>query len=60
MDLTRVKEIISECGTKENCLIPILQKVQDEYRYLPEEAMALIAEKLGISPATVFGVATFY
>ena len=60
IDLTRVKEIISECGTKENCLIPILQKVQDEYRYLPEEAMALIAEKLGISPATVFGVATFY
>ncbi|HML73459.1 MAG TPA: NADH-quinone oxidoreductase subunit NuoE [Anaerohalosphaeraceae bacterium] len=41
-------------------LIPILQEVQKEYRYLPEEVMAFIATSLGISPAKVYGVASFY
>jgi NADH-quinone oxidoreductase subunit E len=41
-------------------LVPILQAVQEEYRYLPEEVMTLVATSLGISPARVFGVATFY
>ena len=41
-------------------LIPILQQVQDVYRYLPEDVMRHIAGKLNISPAKVFGVATFF
>ncbi len=41
-------------------LIPILQQVQDLYRYLPEDVMRHIADKLEISPAKVFGVATFF
>lgn len=41
-------------------LIPILQAVQEEYRYLPEEIMTYVATALDISPAQVFGVATFY
>lgn len=53
-------EIIEECGTKESALIPILQRVQDEYRYLPQEILAFIATALDVPPATVFGVATFY
>ncbi|MCE5313931.1 MAG: NADH-quinone oxidoreductase subunit NuoE [Armatimonadota bacterium] len=56
----RVLQIIEECGTKESALIPILQKVQDEYRYLPQEILAFIATALDVPPATVFGVATFY
>lgn len=56
----RVLDIIEECGTKESSLIPILQKVQDEYRYLPQEILAFIATALDVPPATVFGVATFY
>jgi NADH-quinone oxidoreductase subunit E len=41
-------------------LIPILQAVQDEYRYLPEEVLNYVATALNIPPARVFGVATFY
>jgi len=41
-------------------LIPILQAVQEEYRYLPEEVMSFIATSLDLSPARVYGVATFY
>jgi NADH-quinone oxidoreductase subunit E len=41
-------------------LIPILQEVQAAYRYLPEEVLTLVATSLGLPPARVFGVATFY
>jgi NADH-quinone oxidoreductase subunit E len=41
-------------------LIPILQAVQEEYRYLPEEVLTYVATVLGLPPASVFGVATFY
>jgi NADH:ubiquinone oxidoreductase subunit E len=41
-------------------LIPILHAVQEEYRYLPEAVMMYVANALGISPARVYGVATFY
>lgn len=41
-------------------LIAILQAVQEEYRYLPEEVMTFVATALEIPPARVYGVATFY
>lgn len=41
-------------------LIPVLQELQDEFRYLPKECLTTVAHALGISPATVYGVATFY
>ena len=37
-----------------------MQDVQEQYRYLPQEALCYIAEKLGMSEAKVYGVATFY
>jgi len=56
----RVDQIISEQTAMGNSLISILQAVQNEYRYLPEEILAYIATALDMSPAEVFGVATFY
>ncbi len=41
-------------------LIPILQEVQEEYRYLPEQVLTFVATSLGLAPARVYGVATFY
>jgi NADH-quinone oxidoreductase subunit E len=41
-------------------LIPILQAVQEEYRYLPEEILHYVATALDMPPARVYGVATFY
>ena len=53
--------IIEKNGGKKSNLIAILQNVQEVYRYLPEDALTYIGEKIdGLSPATVFGVATFY
>lgn len=56
----KVWEILDRHGHNPAKLIPILQEVQNEYRYLPEEVLTYIATSLGIPPARVYGVATFY
>lgn len=61
IDFGKVNAIIQNCGAKKANLIAILQKVQEEFRYLPEDVMTYIGTKIeGLSPATVYGVATFY
>lgn len=61
IDTGKLDEIIQSYGAKKSYLIAMLQKVQEIYKYLPEEAMTYIGSKVeGLSPATVFGVATFY
>lgn len=61
IDTSRLDEIINSYECKKSNLIAILQKVQEVYRYLPEDAMIYIGTKIeGLSPATVYGVATFY
>jgi NADH-quinone oxidoreductase subunit E len=56
----KVCEILERHGRDPNRLIPILQAVQDEYRYLPEEVLTFVATSLDLPPARVYGVATFY
>ena len=53
-------KILKDHGYDASKLIPILQKVQDAYNYLPEDIMRFIADEMEISPAKVFGVATFF
>jgi len=56
----RICEILDQHQRSPARLIPILQAVQEEYRYLPEEVLTFVATSLGLPPARVFGVATFY
>jgi len=56
----RLNEIIAEHTRTNRSLIAILQAVHKEYRYLPEEVLTYIATALDLSPATVFGVVTFF
>ena len=41
-------------------VIGIMQDIQKEYHYLPQDALIYTAKKLGISEAKIYGVATFY
>jgi NADH-quinone oxidoreductase subunit E len=59
-NFSKVCEILDRFDRQPSKIIPILQAVQEEYRYLPEEILTFVATSLGISPARVFGVATFY
>jgi len=61
VDVAVLDKIIADCGGDKSHLIAMLQKVQEVYRYVPEDAMIYIGTKVeDLSPATVFGVATFY
>lgn len=55
-----MERIIAAHGADPAHIIAILQDVQNEYHYLPREAFGIIAGKLGVCPAKVYSVATFY
>ena len=54
------KRVLEEYGSARGSLIPLLQRTQSLFGYLPTEAMKEIARASGKSPAEVYGVATFY
>ncbi len=56
----KADEIIAGYGPEAKWLIPIIQDVQTEYRYLPPELLTYIAKKLNITEAKAYSVATFY
>jgi NADH-quinone oxidoreductase subunit E len=58
--LDDVRRTLKETTPQRRHLIPVLQRVQRIFTYLPSQAMELVAVYLGLSPSEVFGVATFY
>ena len=56
----KLREIIAEHKDEKGALMPVLQKAQDVYGYLPIEVQTIIAEGLGVSLEEVYGVVTFY
>ena len=55
-----IDQLIQEKGITKKSLIPILQAIQKEYNYLPEDVLRLVADKTEISLAEIIGVASFY
>lgn len=60
VDLSLLEPVFLHYQGQPGALIPVLQQTQHIYGYLPKEAMALIAKRLGTSISKVYGVATFY
>ena len=56
----KTDEIIEHYGRKAASLIPIMQDIQAEYRYLPGELLTYVAEQIGVKEAKAYSVATFY
>lgn len=57
---SKTDEIINTYGVDASSLIPVIQDIQAEYRYLPPELLLYVAKRLGISEAKAYSVATFY
>ena len=57
---TKTDEIIEHYGPKAASLIPIMQDIQAEYRYLPGELLTYVASKIAVTEAKAYSVATFY
>lgn len=58
--LAKVDTFLTRYRVKQGALLPILHAIQDEQGNLTLESVAWAAEKCGISPATAYGVVTFY
>jgi NADH-quinone oxidoreductase subunit E len=56
----QIRQIISRYGSDKSFLVPVLQDVQRELNYLPEEALQEVARQLDVPVSRVFEVATFY
>ena len=55
-----LKKVIAENKDQKGALMPIMQKAQDIYGYLPIEVQTMIADGMGIPLEKVYGVSTFY
>jgi NADH:ubiquinone oxidoreductase subunit E len=60
VDLTRVNAIVSEYSEQKWVLIPLLQKIQNEFGYIPPQSIPIIAKNLQLFPSQVQGVISFY
>jgi len=60
VDLSPMEEMLKEFQGQKGALIPVLQKTQEIYGWLPPESLELIARRLNLSTSKVYGVATFY
>jgi NADH-quinone oxidoreductase subunit F len=56
----RIDDIIAQTGGGKQAVIPILQAIQKEYNFLPEEALKRVCETTEITAAEIVGVASFY
>jgi len=55
-----VKELVEVHGKTRNSLMPVLQGIVQQERYLSEESMLSVAKELDLSTAEVYGTASFY
>lgn len=59
-DIKKLDAIIDGNGARPSSVIAILQEIQEEYRYLPKEVFPHMAQRINISEARIYSVATFY
>ncbi|MGN6468646.1 MAG: formate dehydrogenase subunit gamma [Rhizobiaceae bacterium] len=57
---TRTLAVVEEWREAEGPLLPILNGVQKEFGYVPNESLPVIAKALNLSRADVYGVVSFY
>jgi len=59
-DLNALEPAFVEFAGQKGVLIPVLQRAQEIYGYLPAEVLQRISQRMGVSMSQVYGVATFY
>lgn len=55
-----IKDLVGKHGHTRNALMPVLQGIVQQEKFLSEEAMLEVAKELDISAADVYGTASFY
>ena len=59
--VTQIKNVLKDFEPKKgSLLIPILQKIQETFGYVPPESLKLIARHMNVAQSKIYGVLTFY
>ncbi len=59
-DLARIHEIVAEYSQQKWALIPLVQKIQNEFGFIPPQSIPIIAKNLKLFTSEVQGVISFY
>ncbi|MBC7223946.1 MAG: NADH-quinone oxidoreductase subunit NuoE [Anaerolineae bacterium] len=60
LDLAPLEEVLEQYRDQKGAVIPVLQKAQAIFGYLPREVLEKVAEGMGVPLSQVYGVVTFY
>ena len=60
VNLKLIDKIITEYNQYKWPLIPLVQRIQNEFGYIPPQSIPIIAKSLGLFPSQVQGVVSFY
>jgi NADH:ubiquinone oxidoreductase subunit E len=60
LDLAPLYETLDEYKSQRGAMIPVLQKAQEIYGWLPEPALKVISKEMGVPLSQIYGVVTFY
>ena len=60
MTSEEIEKIVADHVDRRGSIIAILEDIQNKFRYLPEEALKIVARQTGRSLVDIYGVATFY
>jgi len=60
INLSAIDAILKNHGKAEGALIAVLKDIQNQYGYLPQEALRHVSEKLAVPLSKIFCIATFY
>jgi NADH:ubiquinone oxidoreductase subunit E len=60
IDLAFVDDLVAQTGRDKDAAIPILQAIQEHYRYLPDEALRRVCQLTEITASQISGTSSFY
>jgi len=60
LDLAPLEEVFERYSSEPGAIIPVLQKAQEIYGYLPKEVLETVARRMRVPLSQVYGVVTFY
>jgi NADH-quinone oxidoreductase subunit E len=60
LDLAPLYEVLDKYKTQRGAVIPVLQKAQEIYGWLPEQVLRVIAKGMNVPLSQIYGVVTFY
>jgi NADH:ubiquinone oxidoreductase subunit E len=55
-----IRALVGRFGHDRSALVPVLQELQKAHAAISDYAMQVVADELGIHPAEVYGVTSFY